>query len=39
MLNNRKADEKINRIKFNLDKNLKKECKYMINKIGREIYY
>ena len=29
--------KKIN--KFNLDKNLKKECKYMINKIGREIYY
>ena len=37
MLNNRKTDEK--RIQFNLDKNLKKECKYMINKIGREIYY
>ena len=26
-------------IKFNLDKNLKKECKYMINKIRREVYY
>ena len=33
MLNNRKADEKS--IKFNLDKNLKKECKYMIKKVGR----
>ena len=37
MLNNRKADAK--RIKFNLDKNLKNECQYMLNKIGRKIYY
>ena len=37
ILNNRKANEK--RIKLNLDKNLRKERKYMINKMGRKIYY
>ena len=37
MLNNRKEDEK--RIKFNLDTNLKNECKYKFNKMGRKMYY
>ena len=36
-LNNRKANEK--RIKFNLDKNSKNECKYKFNKMRRKIYY
>ena len=27
------------KIKLNLDKNLKKECKYKFNKMGRKIYY
>ena len=36
-LNNMKADEKND--KFNLDKNLKNECKYKFNKMGRKIYY
>ena len=37
MLNNREADAK--RIKFNLDKNLRNNCKCMSNKMGRKIYY
>ena len=35
--NNRKADDK--RIELNLNKNLKNECKYKFNKLGRKIYY
>ena len=36
MLNNRKEDDK--RIKFNLDKNLRTNCKRMPIKMGRKIY-
>ena len=34
-LNNGKADKKM--IKFNLDQNLKNECKYKFNKMGKKI--
>ena len=33
----RRADAK--RIKFNLDNNLMNDCKRMLDKIGRKIYY